>query len=584
MKGWTGRILSIDLSQESSVTLNPQPDCYASCIGGRGMAGYFLRPRAAASWDSPDMPLLFFTGPLVGTPAPTSGRMTIMSRSPLTGTACDTSVGGRFGTELKRAGFDGIVITGTAARPVGIVIKDSHVEIVDASSLRGARVSEVIRRAGDKAAIAAIGSAADAGCLFASIAVDGHFFSGRGGLGLVMAGKNLRFITVRGSGRVDIHDHEELARAREEILRLVAASPILSGEFGFSEFGTGALYDLTGARRLMPTDNFTKTVFERAADMNAWHYKKKYESKKRGCYGCSILCKKVGREGETMPEFETMSHFSALLGNDTIETVIAANRICNETGMDTISAAVTLACYAEIEGVTLTPADILRLLEDIAASRGEGEILKLGARRYADYRGRPQAAMTVKDLELPAYDPRGAYGMALAYAVATRGGCHLRSYPIAHEILRKPVATDRFEFAGKARIVAITEDIHAAADCLTACRFVFFAATLEEYAHAFQAVTGTETTAQDLIRVGERTVYRERVMNAMNGFTAKDDDLPDRFFTQPGSSGGGIDIPPINRAAFLEARRAYYLIRGLDENGMPTESKTRELGIDRERA
>ncbi len=189
--------------------------------------------------------------------------------------------------------------------------------------------------------------------------------------------------------------------------------------------------------------------------------------------------------------------------------------------------------------------------------------------------------MAVKGMELPAYDPRGAYGMSLAYAMSTRGGCHLRAYPISHEILRKPVATDRFSFSGKARIVKIAEDMNAVVDSLTACKFTFFAASLEEYAKAFTAVTGMETTGFELLEIGERIYYNERIMNAANGFDIADDDLPERFFTEHGSSGGGVEISPIKRDDFLEARQNYYAIRGLDKEGRPTREKTEQLGLNR---
>jgi aldehyde:ferredoxin oxidoreductase len=187
--------------------------------------------------------------------------------------------------------------------------------------------------------------------------------------------------------------------------------------------------------------------------------------------------------------------------------------------------------------------------------------------------------MSVKGLELPAYDPRGAYGMSLAYALSTRGGCHLRAYPVSHEILRKPVATDRFTFSGKARIIKIAEDQNAVVDSLTACKFIFFAASLEEYAKAYSAVTGEETTAQDLLKTGERIYYQERIINSLNGFTAEEDDLPRRFFTEAGSSGNAMEIKPIDRDAFLAARARYYRIRGLDEQGRPSPEKTEELGL-----
>lgn len=572
--------MSIDLDSGIIEEFNPPLDLYRKFIGGKGFAGYYLRPLVTEPWDSPAMPLLFFTGPLVNTLAPTSGRMTIMSRSPLSGTIGDTSVGGKLGTEIKRAGFDGIIIRGRCGSWSGIVINGRSVKIVDAAEVAGLGTGEVVRRIGGTGSNAVIGPAAENGCYFAGIAVDGHFFSGRSGLGLVMAAKRIKYITVMGDEKTEVYDPAELKSAREEILRLVSASPVLKGELGLSEFGTGVLYDLMRSRRMMPTGNFRKTFFPGAEGMNAWHYKTRYGTEKTGCPGCTILCKKKGRDGSIMPEFETMSHFSALLENSDLDMVVEANRICNEAGMDTISAAAALACYAEIEEKRLEPGDVLALLEDIAASRGAGTILKLGSRRYAESRGKPEASMSVKSLDLPAYDPRGAYGMALGYVTSTRGGCHLRSYPISHEILRKPVATDRFDFSGKARIIKIAEDMNAVVDSLTACRFIFFAATLEEYARAYYGVTGVESSAQDLLAAGERIFYHERVMNSMNGFTRDDDDLPARFFTEAGTSGDGIEVPPLSRDDFMKARQNYYTVRGLDEKGMPTDSKCRALGLE----
>jgi aldehyde:ferredoxin oxidoreductase len=169
--------------------------------------------------------------------------------------------------------------------------------------------------------------------------------------------------------------------------------------------------------------------------------------------------------------------------------------------------------------------------------------------------------------------------MALAYATSTRGGCHLRAYPVSHEILRKPVATERFSFSGKARIIKISEDLNAVVDSLTACKFLFFAASLEEYARALQAVTGLQTSAQQLLKIGERIYFRERLMNARNGFDAKDDDIPSRFFTEAGSSSEVLRVKPLDRGEFLAERAAYYHIRGLDEEGRPTAQKCAELEL-----
>lgn len=578
MNGWMGSVLRVDLST-GSVTREPSdPFVLRRNIGGKGLAGHYLDPFIHLPWNHPEMPLCLFTGPLVATIAPTSGRACLATRSPLTGTVSDASVGGSLGTQLKKAGLDGMIITGRAEHPVGIVIEDDSAQIRDASTLSGFTRAQVRECLDFQGSLAVVGPAAESGVKFSCVMVDEHHAFGRGGLGLSWAAKNLKYLAVAGSGKVRVADPEGLKKAREDIFRLVAASPVLSGGHGFSCFGTGALYDLMDSRRMMPTDNFRASHFDPAGHLNAVRYKETYRTTKHGCKGCHIQCKKVAQDGRSMPEFETMSHFTALIGLEDMELVVAANALCNDLGMDTISSAVTLACHAEITNERLTPSLVLELLEDIG--RGRLPELGLGAAGYAASKGHPEAAMAVKGLELPAYDPRGAYGMSLAYALSTRGGCHLRAYPVSHEILRKPVATDRFSFMGKARIIKIAEDANAVVDSLTACKFIFFGASLEEYAHAYQAVTGEPSSAQDLLRLGERIYYRERIMNARLGFTSAHDDIPARFFEAPGEHGLAEDIRPVPREEFLEARAKYYAIRGLTEDGMPTEEKAKELGLE----
>ncbi len=583
MYGWTGKILHINLTTRQVGVETPDPEFYHLHIGGKGMGGHYLRECATLDTDHPDMAVCFFTGPLVGTISPTSGRCHVISKSPLTGLVGDSSVGGKLAVRIKQAGWDGMVIKGKSKTPVGISIKDDQVNIVETGPLWGMDIQAVNDRIKPgHASLAAIGPAAENGVKYACIMADRHFAAGRGGLGLSMAQKKLKYILVDGTGRCTVENPEKLTLARENILRLTAASPALMGQFGFTHIGTGALFDLIDNRRMMPTDNFTRTCFEHAKELNAAAYTNTFHPEQHGCLGCHILCKRMGSIGSkavAMPEFETMSHFTALIGVRDIDLVVKANDRCNCYGMDTISTASTLACRREITGQDYTPDSLLCLIDDIAHGRGEGKDLALGAARYAKKMGAPQTAMTVKGMELPAYDPRGAYGIAMGYALSTRGGCHLRANPVSHEILRKPVATDRFSFSGKARIIKIAEDLNAVVDSLTACRFIFFAAGLEDYAAALQAVTGMETGSQDLLKKGERIYYNEHIINALNGFDAKDDDLPERFFSLKGSGGNAIDIPPINRADFLDAREKYYAVRGLTTDGLPTRQKAEDLGL-----
>lgn len=579
MFGWRGNILFIDLNRKSVHRESLEPDLYRRFLGGRGLAGYFLRPHITRDWNDPDMPVMFFTGPLVDTSAPCSGRMTIMSKSPQTGTVGDSSVGGSLGGMLKKANLDGILVTGQSNEWCGIEIDDERINFVDAAPLTGRTVSDVCRKLSNKGATAVIGPAAENGVLFSGIIIDGHYAAGRTGLGRCLAAKKIKYITVKGTEKTRISDPTALKAACEDIFRLAAASPALMGEYGISRFGTGALYDLMDARHMMPTRNFKSSRFAPAPSLNAPAFHYRFSPQTTGCRGCHIRCKKISADGRPLPEFESMSHFSALIGNPDMETVMAANALCNDLGMDTISAASTLACYFELTQTAPTPQKIMELLADMAFQKGVGKALSQGARQLAADFGLPDAAMTVKSLELPAYDPRGAYGMALAYSVSTRGGCHLRAYPISHEILRKPVPTNRFSFAGKARIIKLQEDVNAVADSLTACKFIFFAASLEEYAKVLTAVIGEDFSGQELMKIGERICVQERIMNAQNGFTAEDDDLPQRFFKETKTSESDDPLKPIPREDFLQARAAYYQVRGLDQNGMPTAKKADELGL-----
>jgi aldehyde:ferredoxin oxidoreductase len=563
MSGYIGKSAKIDLGSGKIEIFETPADLRKDYLGGRGMGVALARDRSSEEYDSPSMPLIFATGPLVGTAAPTSGRMSVVSRSPLTGTIFDCSVGGRFGTELKKAGFDLLEIIGVSEKWITLDIHDGRIRLENAEQLYGMNISGLSDVISGKGSYAAIGRAGEKGVRFASIMIDGHYTAGRGGLGAVMGAKKLKLIRVSGSGPISVYDPSGLKAASEDIMRLLRASPAVFGELGLSEFGTPALVDLIHARRMEPTDNFRKTLFAESARYSGYAMKTGYHTKKTGCAGCPVLCKKKGAAGEIMPEYESVSHFGALNGCSDLGAIVEANTICNDYGIDTITAASTIACYSEISGATIGPAEMLKLLAAIGEKDGElGPALAEGSYRYALSQGRPELSMSVKKLELPAYDPRGAYGMALGYATSNRGGCHLRAYPVSHEILRKPVATDRFSFEGKARIIKIAEDLNAVVDSLTACKFVFFAAGLEEYSRALNAVTGGAYNIQALLRTGERIWNLEHAINVMNGFNEADDDLPPRFFNEEGSSGAVVKIIPIDRQEFLKARENYYRVRG----------------------
>ncbi len=565
--GWTGRLLRVDLTTRKSWYENLPAELLNSYLGGRGLGVRLMREWYRLAPFDPAMPLIFAVGPLCGTPAPTAARLTVVSRSPLTGTIYDCSAGGRFAWRLKAAGVDALMITGTSATPVAIAVTPSGAEIVDVPQLRGKTVHETVSALSGRGSVAAIGPAGEHGVLFANIMMGEGNSVGRGGLGAVMGGKGLKAVTVDGDRVVAVADAARFETARQDVMRLFRASPVIFGELGIAEYGTPALVDLMRQRRMAPTDNFRRTVFEESGNYSGPAIRRDFHAKKDGCYGCPIQCKKSTPSGEHLPEYETVSHFGGLNGNAGLASIVKSNTLCNELGMDTISAAATLSAWGEARGRFPDGGEVQGLLSDMAFRRGEGELLSLGSRRVAEALERPGLSMSVKGLELPAYDPRGAYGMALAYCTSSRGGCHLRAYPISHEILRKPIATDRFSFSGKARIIAIAEDTNAAVDSLVACKFSFFGATLEEYAELLAATTGIDYSPQGLKEIGRRICLTERFYNCANGFGVKDDILPERFFLESGSSGEGIEVPPLDRVRFEEELQKYYRIRELTPEG-----------------
>lgn len=515
----------------------------------------------------PALPLIFAVGPLCGTPAPTAARVSVISRSPLTGTICDCSAGGLFAWRLKATGVDALLITGKSPVAAVLSITPNSCKINPAGQLWGADIPSTVTALSAHGSVAAIGSAGENGVLFANIMMGEGNSVGRGGLGAVMGAKNLKAVTVAGNAVTACADPEFFDTARRDIMRLFKASPIIFGPLGIAEYGTPVLVDLIAHRRMVPTENFRRTYFKESADYSGPAIKERYHPKKNGCYGCPIQCKKTTSGGEHLPEYETVSHFGALNANSDLQSIISSNNICNALGLDTISTAATIAAWGEIRGAYPNISELPGLLHDIALRRGDGELLSLGSRQMAAAIGRPELSMSVKSMELPAYDPRGAYGMALAYCTSTRGGCHLRAYPISHEILRKPVPTDRFSFSGKARIISIAEDTNAVVDSLVACKFAFLGASLEEYAELLTAATGVTYSPQRLKEIGRRIILTERFYNCANGFSRQDDRLPARFFNEDGTAGDGIDIPPVNHSRFEQELDKYYRIRGLNADG-----------------
>jgi aldehyde:ferredoxin oxidoreductase len=562
MYAWHGRALEIDLATGQNSLISLSPGVLHHCLGGRGLAGYLLRSASAVS--PPATPLFALAcGPFCGTEVETGERLVAVFRSPLTGGIFDLSSGCSFAGALKRAGFDALVIKGVAPRLSCLSIACEGGRLTAVLELAGVKSEQVLAAFPDQAALV-IGPAGENRVRYASvIASDGEPL-GRGGLGAVFGQMQLKAVCCSGSLQVRVADPAASLRAKADIQRLYNASPYLTGPLGIGACGTAALLDLTQARRMLPTANFKRSFFEHAEDFSAFRLKQQPGFTADPCPGCRIACRKRAASGE-LPEYDSLAHFSALIEGLSLNQVLEANRSCRSLGLDPISAAVVLATCFENQDKSAASPNLPRLLEQIAHRQGAGAELADGLKQYLR---RQQCAdqpdFTLKGLELSGFDPRGAWGMALSMAVATTGdyGHALAHY---HELLRKPVPTERLSLSGKARIIQLAEEVVAACDSLAVCRHTLIAAGLEEYAALLSAISGIEFDPARLVASGRQTLLRERWLNQQYGFSAADDLLPPQFFSGTGQSETAPSS--LNLDDFMAERRRYYALRGLNAAG-----------------
>ena len=569
MHGWTGKNVTIDLTEGNIRETTSNRAILQSFIGGRGLGVklYYdaINPNIHAL--SPENVLIFSTGPLTGTPAPMSGRHAIVSKSPLTGTIFDSSSGGFFGKELKFARVDALILKGAAEKPVYISIENDDIDIHPAKELWGENVRSCTEKLSSKGRVACIGRAGERLVPMANVMNDYFHACGRGGLGAVMGSKNLKAIVVKGNKKPGIADEEGFKKAIDEALRLIKT---ISTK-GLHTYGTSSLMNLMNYNKILPAGNFRKNEFRDAEKVSGEFIKENYDIKNHACYNCIVACKHIiksgAMEGHEIPEFETLWAYGPDCNNADMDAIIKVNRLCNDYGIDTISSGSTIAAYAEILKEDIT--EFSELVKKIGEREGAGIELGMGSKALAQSRGK-DVGMQVKGLELPGYDPRGALGMALAYATSNRGGCHMRAYMISPEVLGKPKKVDRLTFSGKADLVKAYQDETAAFDSLTLCRFASFAIARGEFATLLSTATGVQYSSGEFMKCGERIWNLERLFNIGAGFTRKDDTLPERFFKRGG----------IKREEFENSMDEYYRMRGWNEKGIPGEDKLRELGIE----
>ena len=588
MKGWMGRVLNVDLGSGAITTTPLDMDMAQKFIGGRGLGARLLWDLVGPEVDpfSPDNVLIFAAGPLTATGFQTSNRFSVSTKSPLTGTVLDANSGGWWGMHFKRAGYDAMIVRGRAEKPVYIEILEDGVTIKDATHLWGRTVSDTSEALGqdkNKRSVLCIGPAGEKRVLFAAIMNDATRAAARGGPGAVMGSKNLKAIVVEGKTRVEMEDKERFRFVQYESTKMLKANPITSQ--AFPEFGTSVMMNIINAIGALPTRNFQQTYFEHADDISGETITEDILVKNTACWACPIACTRLTKtskgEGEG-PEYESAWSFGAACGIHDLEAITNTNYICNDLGMDTISAGSTIACAMELTERGLLDSDLRfgradlleQTVEDIGYRRGLGDELAEGSARLAAKYGAPELSMSVKKLEMPAYDPRGMQGQGLLFATSNRGGCHMRGNMLGSEVLGLPKLIDRLQVQGKAGYVILHQHSSAVLDSIVACKFANIAVAEEYFARALTALTGVSYPTGDLIKAGERIWNLERLYNLREGFTRDDDMLPPRLLTEPAMAGSEGQVSHLE--PMLEE---YYRARGWDANGVPKRAKLEDLGL-----
>ncbi len=614
--GWTGQVMRVNLTKGTCTPEALNMEWAGEYLGQRGLASKYLCEEMDPRIDplSPDNMMIFATGPLTGTCASTGGRFSVITKGALTGAIACSNSGGYWGAELKFAGWDMIILEGKADKPVYLCIIDDKVELLDASDIWGKSVWDTdawikTRHQDPQMHVSGIGIAGENGVLYACIVNDLHRAAGRSGVGAVMGSKNLKAIAVRGTGGVKVDDFLAFMTATSAAKKVLADNAV-TGE-GLPTYGTQVLMNIINESGALPTRNNRDVQFEDVHDISAEAMAapsgkdgKPNLQTNQACFSCTIACgriSKVNEEHYTVQnkpeywhasgglEYEAAWALGAAVGVKDLDALTYANFICNEQGIDPISFGSTLAAAMEMyEDGVITDKEtgglalkfgsaqaLTTAVELTGKAEGFGKELGMGSKRLCDKYGKPELSMTVKGQEFPAYDPRGIQGMGLGYATANRGGCHLRSYTVASEILGIPEKTDPLVTDGKPGLVKAFQDATAAVDSSGLCIFTTFAWTMEDIAPQIDADLPGDWSVDKLLEVGERIWNLERQFNLQAGFTAKDDTLPERLLKDAAKTGPAKGLV----AGLDKMLPEYYELRGWTKEGVPTSETISRLAL-----
>ena len=615
--GYTGRILRVDLSSGKSVIEEPAENFYRQYLGGEGFVSYFLLKEVPPEVDAlgPKNKLIFAAGPLTGVPVGGCGRHCMGAKSPLTGGLGESEAGGYWGTELKLAGFDAIIVEGKADKPVYIFIQDGQVEIKNAQHLWGMKTLEchnaICEELGDKSVkVALIGPAGENLVSFACVLNDLDAAAGRTGMGAVMGSKNLKAIACRGHQRLSLANPEAVSA----IGRWIRDNTPVTNK-GMRDFGTARVVKPLNDAGGLPTRNFQLGSIDGVDAITGQTMTDTILVKKRSCFACPIQCKReVKVDGPYAvdsryggPEYETIAALGSNCGITDLKAIAKGHEVVNAYGIDSISCGMAISFAMEcFENGLLTLKDtggidlrfgnapaMVQMIEQIARREGLGALLAQGVARAAKEigRGAEEFALHIKGQELPMHEPRFKQGLGVGYVMSPTGADHCHNIhdsaytsltPLLEDLkalgILEPLPVDDLSPAKIRILIYFSNWIHFL-NSAVCCFFVMVYGSVgyQRVSDLVSAVTGWNTSVFELIKVGERVANLGRIYNFGNGFTAQDDVMPKRFFTPQAS--GPLQGVALDREAFHKATEAYYEIMGWP-GGKPSPTKLGELGID----
>ena len=613
MNGFTGKILRVDLTANTTSVEEPSEHFYRQYFGGSGLIAYYLLKELKGGEDplGPENRLIFATGPLTGVPISGGGRNSVGAKSPLTGGHGNAEVGGYWGAELKLAGYDAIIFKGKAKSPVYLWIEDGKVEIKDAQHIWGKdtlEVQEILKKEhGSGARVCQIGVGGENLVRFACVINDLNHSAGRAGMGAVMGSKNLRAIVVRGHNKFPYADPEGTIALIKKIASEVKTN---KGAISMHEFGTaGGLLSLNAASGL-PTKNFKYGQFDGAEKISSVMMNQTIMKTHSGCFACTVRCKPEVAVGAPYnvrreyggPEYETLGALGSDCGIDNLPAIAKGNSLCNAWGLDTIGAGTTIAFAMEcFENGLITEKDtgglklnfgnadaMLKALDLIAHRKGFGDLLAEGSLRAARKIGKGAEAYSiqVKGQEFPMHEPRFKTGMGLGYAISPTGADHCHNI---HDSAFTATVGDFMEAMGvfdplpsqdlssaKVRMLVYGSNWQHVLDSMVFCIFVPLSA--DNVVDLTRAVTGWNTNVFELMKVGERFIAMARAFNIREGMSKDDDRLPERM--HEGFTSGPLKDTPVKKKELAKGIETYYGMVGWDKNGVPTAAKLSELGIE----